>query len=439
MRDVANRPGFWHLASLLVGLALILFLQRKQWFFFDEWAFIKFDGLDVFAPHVGHWSTSPILVYEALIKLVGLNSYFPYALLVTIFHLATAHLIWRVILRSGANPWLTTAATFLFIVLGAGAENILWAFQIGFIGGLGFGLLAFYLASSAKISRPRFVAVVAISVFSLTWSGTALPLFVVTSLILWRRTGWRRAAIHFGITAGVYLVWYITSALGNPGNPSPGPLSANKFLLDIPAFLSNLFGPGFQTVFPILGLGTEILVAVGVWAVYHLVVRRRVPLGGEPAFLLALAGLIFAGLSAYTRSAFPATGSSSRYVYTITLLFLPILVLALSQWVGARRWAMTAAVILILLVSASQAAVLRQAAGQQAQIELGSKRVISAALHLYITNPGAISLVSVPDPRWAPDLTMRELVGLYKEHAITVQLFDRNDLRRAETNLGYKG
>ncbi|HEY8913975.1 hypothetical protein [Lacisediminihabitans sp.] len=418
---------------------LILFLQRKQWFFFDEWAFITFDGLDIFAPHVGHWSTSPILVYEALIKLFGLNSYFVFALLVTLFHIATAHLVWRITIRSGANPWLATAATTVFLFLGAGAENILWAFQIGFIGGLGFGLLAFYLATSSSISRWRFVAIVAISVFSLTWSGTALPVFVVTSLLLWRRSGWRRAVIHFGITAAAYLAWYVTSALGKPGNPSPGALTVSKIFLDIPAFLSNLFGSGFQSVFPIIGLGTEILVAVAVWAVYLLVVRHRLPLGSAPAFLTALSGLLFAGLSAYTRSAFPATGSSSRYVYTITLLFLPVLVLALSQWVGARRWAVTTAVVLIMLVAASQAIVLHRAAGQQAAIEQGSQRVISAALHLYLAHPGSISLVSVPDPQWAPDLTMRELVGLYREHAISVQVYDRNDLHRAETNLGYGG
>ena len=46
----------------------------------------------------------------------------------------------------GADPWVATALALLFALLGAGAEDLAWAFQIGFVSSVLFGLLSMEVA-----------------------------------------------------------------------------------------------------------------------------------------------------------------------------------------------------------------------------------------------------------------------------------------------------
>src|SRR5450830_499712 len=48
-------------------------------------------------------------------------------------HVSTTHQVWRISLRAGANAWNTKAVVAVLVVLGSGAENILWGFQVGFL------------------------------------------------------------------------------------------------------------------------------------------------------------------------------------------------------------------------------------------------------------------------------------------------------------------
>ncbi len=133
-----------HFGSLVVAFPLLLFVTRQQWFWFDEWDFLTrgFAGrpIGLLVPHNEHWSTIPILIYRALFSVFGLRSYQPYIGVLLIAHIAVAHLLWRLMLRSEVEQWVATTASALFLVLGAAYENIVWAFQIGFVGSFAFGL-----------------------------------------------------------------------------------------------------------------------------------------------------------------------------------------------------------------------------------------------------------------------------------------------------------
>ena len=85
-----------------------MLLQRSQWFFFDEWSFLQVKGPPMLEPHVGHWSTSPMALFHVLRDTVGMDSYLPFAFTETVAHVAVAHLIWRISLKGGANPWIAT-------------------------------------------------------------------------------------------------------------------------------------------------------------------------------------------------------------------------------------------------------------------------------------------------------------------------------------------
>jgi hypothetical protein len=419
--------------SLVVAATLILVLQTGQWFFFDEWAFLEPHGAGLFDAHVGHWSTTPTLIYEGLIGVFGLHSYLPFAILVTAVHLAAAHLIWRITLAVGANPWIATAGTAVFMVLGSGAENILWAFQIGFVGAVTLGLWAFLLALRPDVRLGRYAAIVGISLFSLTWSGTAIPLVVATAALLLARSGWRRALAYVVVTGGVYLAWWTTFAI-NAG-PDTGGLDAHKIFIAMPQFLGVMLILGFGDVFPIPGLGFLLLLAVAAWLMVLVVRRRRVP-DALPAIILLGAAALFALMSAYSRAALSVgSGRSSRYVYLLVLLLLPVLLVALTRLVRARPRGLIAVVAVLLVLAGYQGYLLVRAAQDQSDIELGSQRVLSAALELYLDNEPGIDLSRGPDPRWAPDITMADLVELYEDGLVTLVPVSEDDFEQARTNI----
>jgi hypothetical protein len=67
---------------LLVTAAIVLHETRGTTLWFDEWAWAlerRSGGLgSLLEPHNGHWFTLPILGYQVLFRLVGVDRYLPY-------------------------------------------------------------------------------------------------------------------------------------------------------------------------------------------------------------------------------------------------------------------------------------------------------------------------------------------------------------------------
>ena len=144
-----------HAATLVAAFVMWAYLDRNLWFFGDEWDFLTRRGLhgayfSIWAPHNEHWSVLPILLWRAIYSLEHLSSYWPYLVPLLLAHVVVVHLVWRRCLREGADPWVATALGLLFGFLGAGAENLAWAFQIGFVSSLLFGLLAMEVAEGRR-------------------------------------------------------------------------------------------------------------------------------------------------------------------------------------------------------------------------------------------------------------------------------------------------
>lgn len=427
--------------SLVAGGVFLLALQTTQWFTFDEWAFI--DGSTLLEAHGGrggHWSTSPILIYQALLATVGLDSYLPYAAVMVIAHLTATHLIWRIANHVGVSPWIATTTTAVLVVFGTGGENLLWAFQMGFIGAVALGLWALYLAMVPELSWRRVAVILLILLFSLTWSGSAIPIVVATVAVVLVRHGWRKAALIAAVTGAVYLTWYVTFALQAVGGVDQGELGFHKLFVAMPQFIGVMLVFGFGDVFPIPGLGFALLLGVAAWMIILLVRRTRLP-GAAPAFVLFGAAALFALMSAYSRAVYSVpSGRASRYVYLITLLLLPLLGLALSRAVErvarGRRIGIVAACIALLLLGVYQVSLLVASAMTQSEQELQTQRLMSAAMTLYLDDDPGVNIDSWPDPIWAPDIRMYELVALYDAGVFEIGDFTNADLELAQYYLG---
>ena len=135
----------------------------------------------------------------------------------------------RVILRGGARragvrPWTATIVVAVFVLFGPGEQNIVWAFQIGFVGALLFGLVHLLLADHDGPLDRRDALGIAAGVLALMSSAIGILMAVIAGLAALLRRGWRVAFVHTAPLAAAYLIWWLAVRPGytdtGQGNPS---------------------------------------------------------------------------------------------------------------------------------------------------------------------------------------------------------------------------
>ncbi|HMK96045.1 MAG TPA: hypothetical protein VK425_00780 [Acidimicrobiales bacterium] len=351
-----------HYLTLAAALGFWCWLGRGLWFFGDEWDFLVRRGLfyppsshrGIWFPHNEHWSTLPILLWRGIYNVFHLTSYWPYLAPLLLAHLAVVHLIWRVSLRAGAHPWLATVAAALLALLGAGASDILAAFQIGFVGAMLLGLLAMLLIElssggrqqteglAKQLAMPqrrprRADALVSLLLLgSLMCSTVGDAMVAGAAVLLFARWPARRALAVLALPVVSYVVWF--AALGRPSISGPrDSLSLNGFTT-LPGYLWNEFASNLGQTFNLVDAGPAILVGLLAWLTW-----RLRPLWRESPVVLALAvsSLVFYALVGIGRDLTAGASSLivSRYLYVAIALLIPFMAKLLSSatpWAAAR-------------------------------------------------------------------------------------------------------
>src|ERR1035437_7098032 len=184
-------------------------------------------------PHNEHWSSLPLLAYRTLRASVGVGSYWPYLGLLLLLHLGVTHILWRLMLVTGSKPIVATALAAVFSVLGAGAEDLVWAFQISFVGSTLLGVSAVYLAVTGSASWRKTAVLAGLALASLATSGVGLAYLIVVPLVLARRRR-RYAIVVLCLPLLVYLTWYASygsSFLHGPPVSATLPLMVGAFVV----------------------------------------------------------------------------------------------------------------------------------------------------------------------------------------------------------------
>ena len=211
------------LAVLAVTVfAVVLDLTSYMNFYYDEWDSIAWRRawrLDVFLwPHNEHWSTIPVLLWKSLFVVFGIGSHLPYEGAVLVAHVASVFLLFLLIRRrSGDLP--AFAASLTLLVLGSGGSNIVWAFQVGFVGSVAFGLLAMLLVMG-KPSPVHVAGASAALLCSLMCSSVGLAFFAAFTAQVLLEHGRRRYLIALVVPAAAFVAWYLAFDTGRiPGLP----------------------------------------------------------------------------------------------------------------------------------------------------------------------------------------------------------------------------
>jgi hypothetical protein len=333
-----------------VACFLCFVYGRRQSFFLDDWDLLAHrDGGDVgdlLRPHNEHWSTLPILVYRLLWRLFGVRTYVPYQTVLVLLHLTAGALLRAVMRRSGVGPWIATAAASLFVLFGAGYENIVWAFQIGFVGSLVFGLTQLLLADhDGLLDRRDWLGLVA-GFAGILCSGFAVTMTIVVGLAMLFRRGWRIALFHTAPLAVIYLVWWVAEA-------RDAYTRQGVALGSVGRFVRTGVGAAFDAMgqLPGAGVALGLVLVVGLTLAWRGLdrakLRRRAALPGALLFG-SIVFLVISGLGRAT-SFGPQFARSSRYLYLVAALLLPAVAVA-AEAVAQRRRTLAPVVIALFLI-----------------------------------------------------------------------------------------
>jgi hypothetical protein len=328
---------WWVLGGgLVVSAVMWLILNSRLWFFYDTWGFIlnrvrvSSPDLALWQPSNEHWSTLPILLFRLMFSVFGLKHHLPYVVPLLAMHLVICVIIAWMLRRNGVSRWTVVGVTLILGFLGAGAENLEWEFQTGFVGSVMFGLLSLVVLSRGRTGRWRIVGAWVLMTAGLMCSGVGVTMVGCAALLVLLRRGVVKAAIVASVPVVVFSAWYATFGRYNTqAHPSV------KDLGRLPRYVWTGLTSPWETTTGIPGSGALIiLVIVGV----VLLSGRRHPL----AAVLAVGAVAQLTISGFVRVQYGVDqAAASRYAYLIciyTSVAVGIAVDAVVRRLGRPRW-----------------------------------------------------------------------------------------------------
>ncbi|HEY8819010.1 MAG TPA: hypothetical protein VIM25_09340 [Candidatus Limnocylindrales bacterium] len=349
----AHRTRLIWLALSVATMVALIALGRHLTFWQDEWAFIGAEPSSIgswLTPHNEHWSTVPLLLYRAILGVVGLHSYLPYLALLAALHVIAAGGAF-VLLARRLPPWAALLGVVPLLVLGSGYQNLVWAFQIGFVGSVAAGMWG--LVALETDQRPRSAVLgVALLIVALASSGMGLFFVLAAAVRLAVDPASRRRVLWLAIPAGVFAIWYLTyGRQGQSGfvGPTQVLVFAARGLIYAVARVAGLDLAGHASVLgPILAVITLVLVTA---SLARGAIRRSLPPLAVAGFVAAAGMYTVVGLTRADLASDFAT--RSRYVYVAAFLLVPAAADLTSHLRAGRRLPKVAVVGLLALVCLS--------------------------------------------------------------------------------------
>jgi hypothetical protein len=339
--------------ALVASAALLLTLSSGLTYFQDTWEFLMhrrgFTASAYLDPHNEHIVVIPVVIEQLLFRIFGMSSARPEYVILTLALIATAALVF-VYIRRRVGPWLALMATMLLLFLGPAWQDLLWPFQIGFVGSVLFGV-AMLLALDREDERGDIAAcaslVVAIGFSSL---GLAFGLGAVVDVFQRRRARGLRRAYLAAVPLGLYGLWYL-----GWGHDAESHLSLHNVLVS-PRFVLEGFSSSVDSLLALAAIGNE-AIGQSKWGIPVLAALVALLVYGQvrkPGFSprlwpVAASALTFWFLAAFNyipgREAY-----SSRYLY-VGGAFVLLIAADLLKGVRLGRWALLTGGAITLVVA----------------------------------------------------------------------------------------
>lgn len=199
-------------AALLISAVMLLSLMAGQTFFQDTWAFLLdrqgMSAHSFFKPHNEHIAVIPVAINKALVALFGMTTALPEQIVMTVAVLAAVTLLF-VYVRRRLGPWPALIASLLFLYLGPAWADMIWPFQLAFVGSVLFGIAM--LLALDRGDRRGDVAACLLLTISLGFSSLGLSFLAAAAVEVFVRRqalGLRRAYLA-AIPAALYACWWL--------------------------------------------------------------------------------------------------------------------------------------------------------------------------------------------------------------------------------------
>jgi hypothetical protein len=418
------------LAALAVSAA-ILWLAHGYTFYFDEWTFIlsapDWTWATLLKPHNEHPVMLTRAIYATLLATVGLRSYLSYMAVLLALHATSVTLLFEVI-RRRSGDLVAMASAALLLALGAGWEDLLWAFQIQFIGSVACGL-GMLLALQGRANRRNLLIAAVLLTASLMFSGVGL-FFGVAAAVLLGVSGRRRDWIWFTPIGVALAAWFVFFGRGggsatplSPGDVATLPLYV---LWGLGASVGGLIG-----VSDWVGLGVLVVAVLAVAYAWRRDGLDPFPLGvaaGVVSFY-AVTGLIRVQIG-YQQS------GASRYTYVAAVFWLLLLADAARRlpWRGTWRPALVAVLFLACFNSGALLFEFAIAKSVQMQRQMADLQALGAVRGNPCLDPsGAVDPLVMP-VETSPALYYRA-IDRYGDPSAGLPVVDRADFDQARANL----
>jgi len=351
---------YFFIGVLVIAVVVIYAAGSHIYFYSDEWSLFQHRPLASLSswldPHNQvHWIPGLVALYGVLFNLVGVDHYWLYHLPGVAMHLLAAWMLREVMVHARADEWTATACATIFAFYGTGAQNIMWAIQVGYTASLAMGLVQLNCATHLAPTRRRDLAGLAAGAVALAFGGIGVTMAIVVGLATLVLRGWRAAFFHTAPLGVTYLLWWFNFARGEVAHPDYG----------IPALWAQWVWQGFAAVFGSLAGWAPLGVLLAAVTVIGFSVRVRDQLSTVdwwrplvPVLALACGAVVFQLITALGRVAQPLGGfvvlgpagaTSSRYVYIVAALMLPLIAIAASYLIKRWRIAVIALVPLFII------------------------------------------------------------------------------------------
>ena len=415
-KKVSNQVvmGFFKLITLAAVITLGAFLARGQWFFFDEWSLylhrqLNFNSL--MSPHNGHWSVIPFSLDLILFRLFGFSTYTPYLLLVLLTNLIMCFVLCKALIMNQLGTFAAFLASALLIAPAVGFENLLWAFQLGYMSSMLFGTLAFLVASKAvELTTKDGMLIGLLTLASVASSGIGLVfgLSLGVFLIVLKREKYV-IGLAIGIPAITYLVWFaFYRELGIQGGASS--------LAEIIKFAMYGVINSVKNGFLLTNLSQSIF-AVFITLLMVAIVTSRNKRAVFFALTYVLCGFLFYLLTGVSRASFGEEYAASyRYMHIFFIFFVPLFAVTLDALFTRWKPAALVAALGITFVILSSGEILVQRAEAQSVQEKASQRSFASAHYLQREFPKSI-VSTKPMNQFAPQVEFDDLDFMHRNRA----------------------
>jgi hypothetical protein len=361
---------------------------------------------------------------------VGLRSYWPYLVPLFVAHLLLVHLIWRLAIYCGSSRLIATGVVAPLTVLGAGAENLLWAFQITFVAPLMLGVAAMILVNRQQRWGRREWFAILLLLMSLLFSALSVVMVIGVMAVCLARSGVRRALAIGVLPLVTYAAWWSVYHVSSPYGAS----GFDDYAANIWPYIARGLSAAADAFFlNVPGLGAVCLVVL---AVYVVRTSDRVRTAAAPAYVLGLTAVVTLASAGYTRLKFgPDEAAASRYRYVVIVMVAPLASVALTRCCARSSSLILGVVAVLCAVTLSNVMQLRHTAAEEAGREATVRNAILGAASLAMTHADAIPATAQPEPLFSPDVTIEDIRRWVRDNAFPAVQATRHDVLTAALNM----